>query len=95
MFGEDEEIGHELLSFLFHFVHKNLSTRDPASAVSIFQKIETCFRLSILHASKAVCLLHLHLKYKSAHRGGCILVEMARVEPSSHKVDYFAPLIIY
>jgi hypothetical protein len=26
-----EKIGHELLSFLFHFVHKNLSTLDPAS----------------------------------------------------------------
>ena len=24
------KFGHELLSFLFHFVHKNLSTLDPA-----------------------------------------------------------------
>jgi hypothetical protein len=28
-------VGHELLSFSFHYVHKNLSTRDPTSAVFI------------------------------------------------------------
>ena len=30
----DGRIGHELLRFLFRFTHKNLSTRDPASAAS-------------------------------------------------------------
>lgn len=38
MGGYREGIGHELLSFLFHFAHKNLSTLNPASTVFISRK---------------------------------------------------------
>lgn len=32
-------IGHELLSFLFRYTHKNLSTRDPVSVSTFFQSV--------------------------------------------------------
>ncbi len=49
--------GHELLSFLFHYVHKNLSTLDPASTVFSLGSSKTCLRLPHRHGSNANCFL--------------------------------------
>jgi hypothetical protein len=49
-----EILGHELLSFLFHYVHKNLSTLDPTSLAT------ASLRSTKVPASKAVCWLNKH-----------------------------------
>ena len=43
---------------------------------------------AILDESKAVCFLHLHLKHKTTHKGGCVLVEMARIGHESLSIFF-------
>ena len=50
--GAVYRLGHELLSFLFHFAHKNLSTLDPASLV---RKLTSLRLASLPHAKQFAC----------------------------------------
>lgn len=52
--------GHELLSFLYRFAHKNLSTLDPVSPIRRQLLIE--LRLSNPHVKRAGALLSLRLR---------------------------------
>lgn len=71
-------IGHESLSILFRFAHNPLSVLDPASLV-----YDIAVAFNSRRNSAQALLLHLHLKHKTTLEGGCVLVEMAGIEPAS------------
>ena len=69
------KFGHRLLSFLFHFVHKNLSTFDPSSPVL---RHGCAFRFP--DGSKAVCFLSRPLR-KNPQKGILLRGRLPGIEP--------------